>query len=73
MKGLPGADSSSAVTANIVNSAKGVFGQTPTYWGRYFTSKSTTGSVEYRHKSENPVLAQFGIKLLPIARQTTHA
>jgi hypothetical protein len=70
--GLPGADSSNPVTAEMVQGAQQLFGATPAFWGRYFTSAGTTGSVEYRHATEDPVLAQFGIRLLPIARQTTH-
>lgn len=70
--GLPGADSSTPVTTAIVQSARQLFGATPAFWGRYFTSAQTTGNVEYRHSTENPVLAQQGIRLLPIARQTTH-
>lgn len=72
-QGLPGADSSTPVTAAMIQSATALFGRTPVLWGRYFTSATTTGTVEYRHAQENPVLAQFGIRLLPVARQTTHA
>lgn len=71
-RGLPAADSSSPVTDDLINSATQLFGQTPVLWGRYFTSPTTSGSVEYRHADENPVLAQYDIRLLPIARQTTH-
>jgi hypothetical protein len=71
-KGIPGADSSIPVTPDLVNTASGVLGQTPKYWGRYFKSKAAPGNVEYRHKSENPVLAASGIRLLPVARQTNH-
>jgi hypothetical protein len=70
--GLPGADSSTPVTAQMIEAAQQLFGATPAFWGRYFTSASTTGEVEYRHATESPVLAQFGIRLLPVARQTTH-
>ncbi len=72
-RGLPGADSSSPVTVDMVQSAAALFGETPAFWGRYFTRATTTGTVEYRHAQENPVLAQFGIRLLPIARQTKDA
>jgi hypothetical protein len=56
--GLPGADSSQPVNTevngqNLVQLATGVFGQTPVFWGRYFTSASTTGTVEYNHSQEN--------------------
>jgi hypothetical protein len=75
--GLPGADSSQPVNTevngqNLVQLATGVFGQTPVFWGRYFTSAATTGSVEYSHSQENQTLAENNVRLLPIARQTAH-
>src|SRR5215469_12802104 len=74
-KGKAGADSSVLVTNEIqgktlVQLATELFGQTPAFWGRYFTSASTSGNVEYRHLKENPILRQKGIRVLPIARQT---
>jgi hypothetical protein len=69
-QGLPAADSSTPVTASVVASASALFGRTPAVWGRYFTKPTTSGSVEYRHDEENAVLAQFAIRLLPVARQT---
>lgn len=71
-KGNPGADSSSPVTDQIISSATELFGQAPSFWGRYFTSPTTGGSVEYRHGTESPILAAHNIRLLPVARQTTH-
>jgi len=71
-KGIPGADSSSPVTDSLVNTATQQFGQAPAFWGRYFTSPTTSGEVEYRHGSESPVLASHNIRLLPVARQTTN-
>ena len=71
-RGLPGADSSSPVTSSIIQTATESFGQTPAVWGRYFTGPTTSGTVEYRHSEESPILAQFNIRLLPVARQTTH-
>ena len=68
--GLAGADSSAPVTSALIQSASAVLGATPVFWGRYFTSVSTSGSVEYRHSTENPPLAAAGIRLLPVARQT---
>jgi hypothetical protein len=68
--GRAGADSSTPVTASLVESATALFGQTPAVWGRYFTRATTAGTVEYRHGEEDPVLAEFGIRLLPVARQT---
>lgn len=69
-KGNPGADSSSPVTDSLISTATQQFGQAPLFWGRYFTSPTTSGEVEYRHSSESPILAQHNIRLLPVARQT---
>jgi hypothetical protein len=74
-KGKAGADSSVLVTSqiqgkNLIQLATDVFGQTPSFWGRYFTSASTSGNVEYRHLKENSILRQNGIRVLPVARQT---
>jgi hypothetical protein len=71
-KGNPGADSSTPVTDELISTATQQFGQAPLFWGRYFTSPTTSGEVEYRHGSESPILAQHNIRLLPVARQTTH-
>jgi hypothetical protein len=71
-KGLPGADSSSPVTTTMIQGASTLLGATPVFWGRYFTSVSTSGSVEYRHAEENPVLNAAGIRLLPVGRQTAN-
>jgi hypothetical protein len=76
-KGQAGADSSSPVSTtvqgkNLVELASDTLGACPVFWGRYFTSVSTAGSVEYRHAEENPILAQYNIRLLPVARQTAH-
>lgn len=40
------------------------------FWGRYFTSVSTTNSAEYHHATENQPLNSAGIRLLPVGRQT---
>lgn len=71
-KGSAGADSSTPVTESLIQQATQLFGEKPVLWGRYFTGPTTTGSVEYRHAEESPVLAAAGIRLLPVARQTTH-
>jgi hypothetical protein len=76
-KGRPGADSSALVTKQIqgrtlIDLATDLFGTTPMFWGRYFTSVSATGTVEYRHLKENQVLRDKNIRVLPIARQTKH-
>jgi hypothetical protein len=69
-RGLAGADSSTPVKASLIQEATQLFGEPPAFWGRYFTSPTTTGTVEYHHAEENAVLANAGILLLPIARQT---
>jgi hypothetical protein len=74
-KGEPGADSSFMVTNQIggkslIDLAKSLYGQAPVFWGRYFTSVSTGGTVEYRHLKENQPLRDNNIRVLPIVRQT---
>jgi hypothetical protein len=54
----------------LIDLAKAHYGETPVFWGRYFTSTSTGGTVEYRHLNENKPLHDNGIRVLPIARQT---
>jgi hypothetical protein len=71
-QGLPGADSFSQVTTSIVQSATTIFGQTPKFWGRYFKNGSAPSPPEYSHAAENSVLNQAGIRLLPVAQQTSH-
>jgi hypothetical protein len=73
--GKPGADSSVLVTSHIggkslVELATDLYGEPPVFWGRYFTSASTAGTVEYRHLKENNILRENGIRVLPIVRQT---
>ena len=74
-RGSPGADSSVPVTTivggkTLVALAQDLYGSTPVFWGRYFTSVTATGVVEYRHLKENQILFDSGIRVLPIARQT---
>jgi hypothetical protein len=74
-KGKPGADSSVAVTSQIagkslIQLASELYGQAPVFWGRYFTSITRPGDVEYRHLKENRPLRDQGIRVAPIARQT---
>ena len=74
-KGKPGADSSNLVTVEIsgqglIQLARSLFNEFPVFWGRYFTSTSASGSVEYRHRKENQPLRDNSIRVLPIARQT---
>ena len=76
-RGLPGADSSVPVTFQIngrslIDLATDLFGEIPVVWGRYFTSSSTGGTVEYRHRRENEPLRNRGTRVMPIARQTKH-
>ena len=73
--GSPGADSAMPVTTiidgkTLIALAQDLYGSTPVFWGRYFTSVATTGVVEYRHLKENRILFNSGIRVLPIARQT---
>jgi hypothetical protein len=70
MARIVGADTAYPVTKALIAQATKVMGAPPSFWGRYFTSTQTTGVVEYRHAVENSVLAEQGIRVLPIARQT---
>jgi hypothetical protein len=71
-KGFPGADSCTPVTEKMIEGATKLLGSAPVFWGRYFTSVSTAGTVEYRHSTESPALNAAGIRLLPVGRQTGH-
>jgi hypothetical protein len=71
-QGQPGADSVSPVTTSLIQAATNLYGATPVFWGRYFTSPTTTGAAEYHHATENPLLNAAGIRVLPVARQTAH-
>ena len=62
-KGSPEADSSASVNTpvtgkNLVQLATEAYGSKPVFWGRYFTSISATGTVEYRHLKENRLLRE---------------
>lgn len=70
--GMPGADSINPVTASLIQAATSLYGTTPVFWGRYFTSVTTGGIAEYHHATENPPLNAAGVRLLPVARQTKH-
>jgi hypothetical protein len=75
-KGKPGADSSSLVTTqfdgkNLVELAKDLFGEYPVFWGRYFGGASGATFAEYRHRREDGVLSAAGVRVLPIAQQTS--
>jgi hypothetical protein len=54
----------------LIELAKALYGQAPAFWGRYFTSMTAGGNVEYRHLKENKPLRENNIRVLPIARQT---
>ena len=71
-RGLPGTDSSLKVTPDLIQSATNILGEKPKFWGRYFKSPTGGSSAEYRRALEDPVLAPAGIKVLPIAQQTSH-
>jgi hypothetical protein len=73
--GLLGVDSSIPVTSQVqgqglIQFATDQLNAAPAFWGRYFTSPQTAGSVEYRHDLEGPALNAAGIPVLPVARQT---
>jgi hypothetical protein len=68
--GFPAVDSCTPVTSQLVATAAGTFGTAPAFWGRYFTSPTTGGTVEYHHAAENGPLNAAGIRVLPVARQT---
>lgn len=68
--GLPGADSSQPVTSSLIATAAELFGTKPAFWGRYFTTATPAGTTEYHAATENAPLAETGVRLLPIARQT---
>jgi hypothetical protein len=70
MARIVGADTAYPVTNAIIDKAAAAMQAMPSFWGRYFTSRRTTGTVEYRHAVENAILAPRGIRVLPIARQT---
>jgi len=72
MTRIVGADTAYPVTNALITAATKAIGTTPSFWGRYFTSPQTSGVVEYRHATENPILEAAGIRVLPIARQTNN-
>jgi hypothetical protein len=59
--GHPGADSAVPLTSqvqglNLVRLANQLYGASPVFWGRYFSSVSVAGDVEYRHLIEDQLL-----------------
>jgi hypothetical protein len=69
---IVGVDSYSQVSQTLVDKTTAELGQPVRFWGRYFTSRSTSGGAEYRHATEDIVLAHNDIRVLPVARQTNH-
>lgn len=72
MTRVVGVDTAYPVTRELLRSASAVLGQVPAFWGRYFTSPTAGGGVEYRHRIEDQILAEAAVRVLPIARQTNH-
>jgi hypothetical protein len=63
--------------ALLANSQSGAYlGRAPQFWGRYFYAPGQINSSGHRDShysaSENAMLRSRGIRLLPIARQTSH-
>jgi hypothetical protein len=76
LRGEPGADSDVIVTHEIggqtlLDLARQLFGRDPVFWGRYFKRPNDSGSQLYHASIENPVLRARGIRVLPIAQQTS--
>lgn len=69
-RGAPGVDSSAPVTQANMELATQSFKRAPVFWGRYFSTPTTGGPVEYSPGAENAILRAAGIFVLPIARQT---
>jgi len=69
-RGAPGVDSEARVTQADVDLATQSFKTAPVFWGRYFSTPTTGGPVEYNPVAENAILHAAGIFVLPIARQT---
>src|SRR5579859_4663703 len=70
MTRIVGADTAYPVTPALIAKAIEVTLGPIVFWARYFTSVRESGTVEYRHAVENPILAARGIRVLPVARQT---
>jgi hypothetical protein len=63
--------------ALLANSQSGAYlGRAPQFWGRYFYAPGQINTAGHRDNhysaAENSVLRSRGIRLLPIARQTSH-
>lgn len=54
---------------NVVDLVRDRFGTTPVCWGRYF--KRPGFAEDFQPALENAIFREHGIRLLPIARQTT--
>jgi len=63
--------------ALLANSQSGAYlGRAPQFWGRYFYAPGQTNTAGHRDShysaAENAMLRSRGIRVLPIARQTSH-
>jgi len=56
----------------LIQAAANIFGSAPQFWGRYFKSPTGGSAAEYHHATEDPVLAQANIRVVPVAQQTAH-
>lgn len=75
-RGLLGADSNDLVNAmlagvSLLDRARQHLGGEARYWGRYFKGPNNPDRAQYQPHAENAVLHERGIRVLPIARQTT--
>lgn len=69
-----GVDSTGIVKQSTIGSVRAQYGMVPLFWGRYFKGPGDIDPTDfqYKYKRENGVLESNGIKLLPIARQTSN-
>jgi hypothetical protein len=70
--GLYGVDSISKVDSALLAKVTGVFGGPPLFWGRIFSATDAPGENNSYHPSENKILANNNIRLVPIARTGTN-
>jgi len=71
MARIVGIDCLSPVTAQLLNQAAAAMGQSCAFVGRYINPKPAQDPGDYS-PAEGSVLSPFGIRVLPIARQTNH-
>lgn len=75
-RGKPGVDSNGPATSidggvTLLQRAQQLFGEPPVFWGRYFKAPHNSDTEQYQ-KSENHLFRELGIRVLPLARQTSH-